>query len=83
MSYYEPGKNQFLSGQVLLLLDVSAHFYFFFKQKLRIKHQLQLPVENKAIFDQVSQFGGQYRDDFSEDVTCLVCIEPRGVNILP
>ncbi|KAK4514142.1 protein phosphatase regulator [Mucor velutinosus] len=58
MSFYEPGKDQFLSGQVLLLLD--------------------LPLESKPIFDQINKFGGQYRDDFSQDVTCLVCIEPRG-----
>ncbi|KAI8636818.1 BRCT domain-containing protein [Parasitella parasitica] len=60
MSYYEPGKHQFLSGQVLLLLD--------------------LPEECKEIHDQVLKFGGQCRDDFSEDVTCLICIEPRGVH---
>ncbi|CEP08922.1 hypothetical protein [Parasitella parasitica] len=60
MSYYEPGKDQFLSGQVLLLLD--------------------LPEDCNAILDQVSKFGGQWRDDFSEDVTCLVCIEPRGAH---
>ncbi|KAG1088884.1 hypothetical protein G6F42_020141 [Rhizopus arrhizus] len=58
ISFYEPGKDQFLSGQVLLLLD--------------------LPLESKPIFDQIAKFGGQFRDDFSQDVTCLVCIEPRG-----
>ncbi|KAI8982078.1 hypothetical protein BDF20DRAFT_864853 [Mycotypha africana] len=57
--YYIPGKNQFLSGEVLLLLD--------------------LPDDSAVIFEQIEKFGGQYRDDITDDLTCLVCIEPRGV----
>ncbi|OAD07331.1 hypothetical protein MUCCIDRAFT_77696 [Mucor lusitanicus CBS 277.49] len=63
MSFYEPGKDQFLSGQVLLLLD--------------------LPLESKPIFDQITKFGGQYRDDFSQDTYYNDCIERNIPVVLP
>ncbi|OBZ84470.1 BRCT-containing protein 1 [Choanephora cucurbitarum] len=56
--YYAPDQNQFLSGQVFILLD--------------------LPIDNHAIYEHIELYGGQYRDELTQDITCLICIDPRG-----
>lgn len=59
LSYYSPVLKQFLSGVVLLLLDLPD-------------------ADSNSIKNEIKRYGGQYRDDFSEDITHLVCLDPRG-----
>ncbi|CEG68348.1 hypothetical protein RMATCC62417_04630 [Rhizopus microsporus] len=59
--YYSPSKpNQFLSGVVLFILDISQ-------------------VDVQRLTEEIRERGGQVRNDLTEDITHLICINPRGV----
>ncbi|KAI9467962.1 MAG: BRCT domain-containing protein [Benjaminiella poitrasii] len=58
-------------------LYISKSTRYPFKHAIKI---VTLPENRKdAIYKQLCHFGGQYRNELTKDVTCLVCAYPNGV----